>query len=161
VSELAARSADPSQNGYRNRLRRWWLGVRVALWLCVLPLRLRRRGVTALLRADLHHGGLTASGVDVGPTVRTVLRVCRLRLFSTRVFPRACLREALTLFHVLRDMGHPAEFHIGVRKDGEALAAHSWVTLGGERVVRQTSDPAFRTLYSYPTPRSEPREEHL
>ena len=149
-----------SSKRYTDRFRRLWLAARVGVWLCALPLRLRRRGVTALLT------GLTPTrlrgdvgSVEVEQAVPTVLRVCALRVSSTRFFPRTCLREALTLYHVLRDMGYPAEFHIGVRKDGHALAAHSWVTLRGAPIVPHSADPRFRTLYSYPSIRA--MEEQL
>jgi hypothetical protein len=136
--------------GSGDRLQRLWLGTRLALWLCGLPVRLRGRSVPALL-ADATPVGPDGIAGDPPPAiVRMVLRICRLRLFTTRWFPRTCLREALAIYRVLRELGYPARFHIGIRKDGDALAAHSWVTLDGEIVVRQAGDATFRTLYSYP-----------
>lgn len=41
--------------------------------------------------------------------------------------PRTCLNESLTLFGLLRRQGLDARFCLGVRKEGERLAAHAWI----------------------------------
>ena len=41
--------------------------------------------------------------------------------------PRTCLNESLALFGLLRRQGIDARFRLGVRKEGERLAAHAWV----------------------------------
>jgi hypothetical protein len=81
--------------------------------------------------------------------VRIVGAVCRLWVFRLSFFPRPCLRESLALFHVLRRMGRPAHFHLGVRKYGEALRAHSWITCESLSVGTDGRS-RYRTLYSYP-----------
>jgi hypothetical protein len=82
--------------------------------------------------------------------IRVVQHVCALRVFTGSVFPRPCLRESLALYYVLRSLGYPVRIHVGVRKDGSSLAAHSWVTLYGKPVGGPRCDVVFRTLYSYP-----------
>jgi hypothetical protein len=79
-----------------------------------------------------------------------VQRVARLRAFSLPIFPRHCLREALALYHVLTDAGHPVRFCVGVSGTAERLVAHSWVTLHGRPVLPVDRNGSFRVLYSYP-----------
>jgi len=42
-----------------------------------------------------------------------------------------CLPRSLTLWWLLRRRGFDPELRLGVRRDGEGMEAHSWVTLGG------------------------------
>jgi hypothetical protein len=129
-----------------------WLAARVSAWLCALPFHWHRGGLTTLLkrlgpaRAEPVRGWLTPTRI-----VQVVRRVSRLRLFALPIFPKPCLREAMVLYRVLNRAGYPVQFHVGVRKQGEALVAHSWVALHGRPVVDGNDDRPFRTLYSYPT----------
>lgn len=48
---------------------------------------------------------------------------------------RPCLRRGLTLYHMLRLAGLPAELHFGIytpRRVGERLQGHCWVTVEGQ-----------------------------
>jgi hypothetical protein len=130
---------------------RIWLAMRVGVWLCALPVRWHLRGVTELLR-ELGPPRPTASirSFDLSSAVRIVQRVSRLRLFRLPLFPRACLREALGLYHVLTRAGYPVQFCIGVRKSGENLVAHSWVALHGTPIPRHDEDRSFTLVYRYP-----------
>jgi hypothetical protein len=87
---------------------------------------------------------------EMDETIRVIRRVCRLPLFQLPGFPRPCLRESLALFRVLTRLGYPARFHIGVRKVGEQLWGHSWITCHGRPLCRADQDCLFWTLYSYP-----------
>jgi hypothetical protein len=128
-----------------------WLAARVGVWVCALPVRLRGRRFTALLRDEAAVSRVRhVSRAEVDGMVQVVLRVCRLPLFATRVFPRSCLRESLAVYHVVRRSGYPACLHLGVQKDHDSLTAHSWVTLQGEPLIPASADPRFRTIYSYP-----------
>jgi hypothetical protein len=42
------------------------------------------------------------------------------------------------------------QFCIGVRKAGENLVAHSWVTLHGTPIPRHDEDRSFALVYRYP-----------
>jgi hypothetical protein len=136
----------------RERVLRSWLAARVALWLCILPVRLRRRSLTTLLddepgRARAPH----ATGVpELDRVVQTVLRVCRLPVFTAACFPRTCLREALALYHVLRKMGYPVRLHVGVYKEGRLFGAHSWVTVDGKLLVPFSGHDQVRPIFSHP-----------
>ena len=63
--------------------------------------------------------------------------------------PRTCLNESLTLFGLLRRHGIDARFRLGVRKEGERLAAHAW--------IQREDTPLERTDEPYlPLPIPEP-----
>jgi hypothetical protein len=131
-------------------LARCWLAVRVALWMCALPLWIRLSSLPALL------GSLTArkpgkrnAALSLDEIVAVVARVCQWRLFRSRPFPRSCLRQSLALFRVLARMGYPVMIHFGVQTRGPALLGHSWVTLNGRRLAEPESPRPFTTVYSY------------
>lgn len=46
-------------------------------------------------------------------------------------------------------MGYPATIHFGVRKEGQEVEGHSWVTLYGRPVAESGSVEAFAALYSF------------
>ena len=58
--------------------------------------------------------------------------------------PRTCLTESLALFGLLRRQGIDARFRIGVRKEGEQLAAHAWIQR--EDTPLERTDEAYLTL---------------
>jgi len=136
----------------QNRASDLLLAARVCAWLCWLPVRLHHQSLPALLGRMTTTGANGQRGAAVGlvPTIRIVRRVCRLRLFDAPMLPRACLREALALYHILTSHGHPVRFHIGVRKSGATFIAHSWVTIAGEPLVHGSRLEAFTPVYSYP-----------
>lgn len=148
-----------SGSGARGRAARALLAADVALWLCALPVRWRRGSLSSFLER-LAPAGARGRGaaMDVDVAVAVVLRVCRLGVFSLPVYPRVCLREACALYWVLRRMGHPARFRLGVRKDGDALVAHSWVTLHGRPVPPWEGEALFSPVYSYPPAGPESRQ---
>ena len=84
----------------------WW-AVRLGLWLCWLPLLLRLYPLPTLLhRLTPAKGHRTRPApVEMERIVRLVVRLCHLRLFRPPLFPRACLRQALTLYVVLDPAG--------------------------------------------------------
>lgn len=49
---------------------------------------------------------------------------------------RTCLKRSLALYALLARAGRPVELRVGVRRgDDGALAAHAWLTRGGEPVL--------------------------
>lgn len=121
------------------------------MWLCGLPVRLRHGSLTALLdRGGRSCTRTRITGAELEHVVREVQRVCRMRVFAGRWHPRLCLREALALYAVLRGMGCPARFHLGVYKRHGKLLAHSWVTVRGRTVVPFAGEDRIRTIYTHP-----------
>jgi hypothetical protein len=126
----------------------WW-AIRVGLWLCGLPLRLRVYPLQTLLRRLTPSRRTPSRQIDRDQVVRTVVRLCQWRPFRFPIFPRACLRQALALYYVLTRLGYPVEIHFGVRKAGEELHGHSWVTVQGEPVAERMHTDLFTIVYSY------------
>ena len=53
-----------------------------------------------------------------------------------------CLPRSLTLWWILRRQGVGAELRMGVRNDGERIAAHAWVVCNGT-VIGETEHDQF------------------
>ena len=133
------------------RLAQLWLGVRVGLWISVLPLVLRTTSLRHVLQAltPAARPPRTTNLLTVDHTVWTVVRVCRARLFRLPLFPRSCLRQALALYYALAH-DHPVTIHFAVTKDGSRLEGHSWVTLHGCPIGDDLRAAGFKTIYRYP-----------
>ena len=90
-----------------------------------------------------------ASRLELSRVVAIVRRVCRLRVFTMPMFPRACVRQSLGLFRELTRMGYPVAIHFGVRREGTALTGHSWVTVEGSPIAEVHPLDALAVTYSY------------
>jgi hypothetical protein len=90
------------------------------------------------------------SRLELEQAVPIVRRICRLRPFHGRLFPQACLRQALALSDILSRLGYPVAIHVGVYKAGEALRGHSWVTVYGVPVAERLPPEALQAVYSCP-----------
>jgi hypothetical protein len=134
------------------RLSQLWWAVRVGVWLCALPIRWRVHSLSQLLqRLTPAPGHAPRCGrLELHQTVRIVRRICRLRLFHGPLFPQACLRQALTLYHILTRLGYPVVIHFGAYKAGEALRGHSWVTIDGTPVAERFPPEALQAIYAFP-----------
>jgi hypothetical protein len=136
-------------------LRPWqlWWAMRIGVWLCGLPVRLRWYSLPGLLQRltqgrdrQTHH-----QPMELETMVALVTQLCHLRPFRGSFFPRACLRQALALYYVLTRMGYPVTIHFGVAKAGEALDGHSWVTIQGQPVAERLQPKRWQIVYSYPS----------
>jgi transglutaminase superfamily protein len=136
-------------------LRPWqlWWAVRIGVWLCGLPVRLRLYSLPGLLQRltevrapQTHH-----QPMELETMVALVIQLCHLRPFRRSFFPRACLRQALALYYVLTRMGYPVTIHFGVAKTREALDGHSWVTIQGQPVAERLQPEHWQIVYSYPS----------
>ena len=89
-----------------------------------------------------------------GPVHDDPLRVARSVRRAGRLFPGGgnCLVQSLALDRMLRERGHPSELRIGVRREGEALAAHAWVEHDGRALLEAGLDQ-FSTLGDATAPR--------
>lgn len=141
------------RNAVGNFCEEQWLALKVGLWLSRLPVTLGMNTLPDFMRElDTKSARRYESNtLTVERVARIVHCVARLRLFNLSVFPRICLRRSLALYWVLRKMGQPCEFHIGVHSDGPKLQAHSWVTINGLPVFEPSSADMFQLLFSYPT----------
>jgi Transglutaminase-like superfamily len=137
----------------KSSLSSLWIALRLAVWLCLLPLRLRVYTLPVLLHrlTQVRRHPISRNRLELYRAIGIAVRLCHLRLFHFPLFPRACLRQALVIYYVLTRMGYPAEIHFGARKEGEQLHGHSWVTLQGRPVAERTRTGIFTTVYSYPS----------
>lgn len=131
------------------------LGSDLLLWLFWLPFMLRIQAIPVVLkRLALSEARMKKTPLELGETIGIVTRVCNLRVFRSRAFPKLCLRQSLTLYRTLNQMGYPVEIHFGVRKDDENFYGHSWVTMNGEPLADTAADRQFKVVYSYPEART-------
>lgn len=161
--EKVAPWATPADEGRMKPASRLRLAARLGVWMCWLPVRLRRRSLPALLDglspARLRPGSMSPAEID--EVVRTALAVCHFRLFRPPIFPRACLRQALALYHVLARAGQPVAIRFGVYGEGDELRAHSWVTLRGAPVAERRRPDGLRVVYSHPATSLSPQDERV
>ena len=132
-------------------LQKVTLALSVALWLFRLPIIVRIYSIPGFLEGLTRTPRSHRKQSPLKEAVPIVTRICYLRLFGARVFPRACLRQSLALYRVLTRMGYPVEIHFGVRKPGDDLLGHSWVTIEGKPVADRTRMDVFKAVYSYPS----------
>ena len=121
------------------------------LWM--LPIRIRFTPLPLLLqrltgRPKRHRPA--GPSLDVDQVARLVTGICQLRPFRSQIFPRACVRQSLLLYRALTGLGYPAVIHFGVKREGDGITGHSWVTLHGQVVADRPSVGSFNLLYSYP-----------
>jgi len=58
-------------------------------------------------------------------------------LNNVRGFKSTCLNRSLALFHFLSRMEESVILHFGVKKDGEELKGHGWLTRNGEAFLEK------------------------
>jgi hypothetical protein len=129
-----------------------WLAIQVMVLLFRLPVLLRLYALPTLLyRLTAPDGtAMTAPDEKRNHAVQLVLRVCQLRPFRSRLFPRPCLRQALALYSTLTSLGYSVSIHFGILRKGEDLRGHSWVTVKGMPVAERVDSSKYRIVYSYP-----------
>ena len=126
------------------------LALDLFLWLWWLPIILQISTIPVLLKRL--SGAAKYKGkpvVELQAAAGIVMRICHLRPFRSRIFPKQCLRQSLTLYRTLTRMGYPVEIHFGVLKDEKNFRGHSWVTIEREPVADTTQSGIFNVVYSY------------
>lgn len=109
--------------------------VRVGTTAVVLPVLVQVVPLNRLTRWL----GRGASGADVDPDLAASW-IDGLLHRLPGPWRHTCLRRCLVLYHVLRRQGTPVELCVGVRRgEGQELAAHAWLELGGEHFLEQSS----------------------
>jgi len=137
----------------RERAEIGWLVARVFWSTCLLPLEMRSTSLPVLLQrmtSRPRSPGVGVTSLTVERVSRVVPRICQNRLFRNGLFPRACVRQSLALYRTLTGLGYPAVIHFGVRKEGDTVTGHSWVTLDGQVIAERPPDGRFEPVYSYP-----------
>jgi len=75
--------------------------------------------------------------------------VWSVRAVARRLPGCTCLVSALALQRLLSRAGHASEVHVGVARQGEAFAAHAWVTRDGMLLIGETDGEAFVPLMAW------------
>ena len=126
------------------------LALDLFLWLWWLPVMLRIYTVPVLLKRLSRRTKYKGKPViEREEAIRVVTLVCNLRPFRSRIFPKRCLRQSLTLYRTLSQMGCPVEIHFGVMGDEKSLHGHSWVTIEGNPVADTVRGGLFKAVYSH------------
>jgi len=81
---------------------------------------------------------------------RTIRIVDALLRRTPRQGPGHCMERSLTLLHLFRRAGYPTALHFGVRREGEGITGHAWLSLHGAPLAEPT-DPhaAYAVTYTY------------
>jgi hypothetical protein len=128
------------------------LALDLVVWLFCLPFIWRFRAIPTLLKRLARDGKPKRKApIELKDAVGIVTRICNLRPFRSRIFPKRCLRQSLTLYRTLSQMGYSVEIHFGVHKDGDDLQGHSWVTIQGKLVAERSGVEIFKSVYSQPS----------
>jgi hypothetical protein len=125
------------------------LALDLFLWLWSLPVLVRIYSVPRLLQRLSHRTKSKRKPISEPEVIGVVTRVCNLRPFRSRIFPKQCLRQSLCLYRALIALGYPVQIHFGVRKDESELTGHCWVTENGTPVGDTAYGETFKVVYSY------------
>lgn len=111
-----------------------------SLAIALLPFRRVAAAASAPLRAP------------APPDDRTVRRVrSAVKAWARRVpWRTVCFQKGLALHWMLRRRGIDSVLLYGARRDGDGLAAHVWVDVGGETVIGGEEAPGFACLARFP-----------
>ena len=135
--------------GCPKNLGEWWLLCQVVFLHLILRVLIPRIRLDRLLRwltpkrVDADEGGLAFETLD---------------RFSNGLFrrfpshPRGdCLLRSLVRFFFAQRHGFPVQFHCGVRRVGEVLDGHAWLSLEG-KPFKEGSDfyQNFTLTFTYP-----------
>jgi len=105
----------------------WALLLQADLALRLLPFSLLQRGAISAVDAGDRPPGAAAA------EVRRLDRLVRIAA-RRHLYPMTCLRRSLVLQWLLRRAGIPAELKLGVRREGDGIAAHAWIEYLGQPV---------------------------
>lgn len=91
------------------------------------------------------------------PGIETkILTWCVGAAAGTHIVRARCLERSLTLQRLLRKQGVPANLQIGVRSEGDSIAAHAWIEIEGRPIAEpEDIDQRFVPLETL-QPRSRP-----
>jgi hypothetical protein len=66
----------------------------------------------------------------------------------------ACLPRSLALYRLARLRGIEARLHCGVRREGDGIVGHAWVTVDGAALLATDDDDAeWKETFTYPPKR--------
>ena len=122
-----------------------WLFMRVGIWIALVSLLLRMVSLPGLMRI------LMPKQISrrKWPSSK-IVNFASFWLGRERAFyQRSCLKRSLVLFRYLNMQSDPAQFIIGVRKEGGELRGHSWIMIQ-DKPLFDDEDMNYKIIYSFP-----------
>lgn len=115
-----------ARNARRMSWQEWRLLLEAGSLALLIEMALRLQPFNRLLAR------LNAIGVGARKTWPRAACECAVdRAYRLLPLRRTCLKESLTLLPMLRRRGLDARLCLGVRREGDRLAAHAWIAQGG------------------------------
>ena len=130
------------------------LAIRIGLFLMIMPRRLERLPLNAVLHGIENEK--RALSRDARSGVERISRLRQAWLASPALRERnTCYVRAITLYRFLDPAGRAMRIHFGVEpgmNEADRLRGHAWVSIGGE--LLEAPEPVLagrvRELYVYP-----------
>jgi hypothetical protein len=104
--------------------------IEMMLWSLVLPVVKRLIPIRRLARLMWSSGGSARRSEQEEAVLRHARRLSRLRP-SARA---NCLERSLLAYRFLSRVGSDPRLILGMHRDGQTLAGHAWITVGGKPV---------------------------
>jgi hypothetical protein len=137
---------------------RWRQAVRVAPAVVGVLWRLRRLHARLepeeLVRAVTPRRADWTARPDLGLAGAWLARALVRRL--PRFFPQTCLYASLAGYHLLARAGREARVHFGLRRAGEDLAFHAWLSAEGRPCFDDAPAEGFHEMLCLPRPAPPP-----
>jgi hypothetical protein len=140
-----------SSSRLRALVSEWWLVLRASAWLCRLPWYIRSSSLPRLLERlqTKQRSILGISQIEADRASALAIKLSDARIFRSSLFPKRCVRQTLALAYAFSLMGQAFKVHFGVRKEGQGLYGHCWVTVREHPVGERAPAQWFTVVYSY------------
>jgi len=125
----------------------FYLFLRIAPWIAILPILLRRYDLETLIRKITPSKPLRS----IEPEVVTVYVNWWLNR-DIAMFKPVCMKRSLILYRFLRECGMNVRIHYGIKKTPEGEnEGHSWLTVNGNLLPPDGQRAhEFRETFSFP-----------
>ncbi|MBI2375929.1 MAG: lasso peptide biosynthesis B2 protein [Deltaproteobacteria bacterium] len=119
---------------------------RITFLRSVLPDRVAREPLDLLLPSLTPAGRLAHSDPSLVGFAEASIESLLKRHWPLRT---TCLYRSLVRYAILRDLGVPVRFVMGIRNDGTDLAGHAWLELDG-RPHLEVLEHRYTRTFEYP-----------
>jgi len=128
-----------------------WLVLWTSAWLCRLPWYIRSSPLPRLLDhlPTRQRSVLGISQIAIDRASAIAIKLSDARIFRSSLFPKRCVRQTLALAYAFSRTGQAFKVHFGVRKVGQGLWGHCWITVREHPVGERAPAQWFTVVYSY------------
>jgi len=143
--------ASYKKQAWPKTIKELWLLVQVFGLLTALRLLLPHVQIQTLLRWLALSRIPPVADPDRLETVRRYTEALLWRIpFPS---PGKCLPRSLTLYYFAARYGFPVQVHCGVRRMGERLQGHAWLSLYGRPFLEEDNPGhSYAVIFSFPSP---------